>query len=169
MRGISIYALVILFSISIFSCQEKEDLSANQLEGLYESREFIDSLELWTVSTYKFAPNGSYEFWITMRSSETGSDLGYRRFLKGEYQWDGLTLSYQPENGDGLPFGSPELYRPKSQLESFDNYVFDYFRALKAKLEFSSSKEIMVYQEIYPDTWPEVNQEESRTFIRVSR
>lgn len=167
MKHYSIFALLIFFSIGFFSCQEKDELSPNQLEGVYEFREFIDSLGLWSVSTYDFKANGTYQFYITMRNTEEGTDLGFRRFLNAKYQWNGQVLSYQPENGQGIPFGSDELYRPKSQLDSFDSYVLDYFRELKASLDFTPNKEKMTYLEIYPETWQ--NEDLPKTFIRVNR
>ncbi|MHA7131551.1 hypothetical protein [Algoriphagus namhaensis] len=158
-------ALLFFFSIGLFSCQEEENFSPNALNGVYEYREFEDSLNLWVVTTYDFRPNGRYDYSITLREEPEGKDLGYRRFLSADYQWDGQTLAYQPENGYGIPSDSDALYVPRSQLESLDYIIFDYFRELKAELNFGDGT--MTYLEIYPDWWS--FRDEPRTFIKISK
>ena len=151
MKYFSCVFLVILFAL--LSCSENDNPRNNSLSGIYEARNFVDSLNLWVVSAYEFHKKGTYEYRISIRESEEGEDIGFNRIYPATYEWDGLMMNYIPKNGHGVPFSGNELFLPKNELVSYDNIVFDYFRPLQASLTFTESGAKMIYQEIFPESW----------------
>jgi hypothetical protein len=159
----ALFAIVFGFS----SCQEDDELLPTQLEGRFENRTFVDSLDLWVIIAYDFNRTGTFQYIETVRNTENGNEIGYRRIFPGTYDWNGEIFKYFPENGEGIPFDGNEIYRPKDKLDSFANIIFDYFRPLEARLEFVQNGNTMNYTEIYPEIWEFESQ--TKSFIKVSK
>jgi len=137
---LALFAIVFGFS----SCQEDDELLPTQLEGVWEERSFVDSLDYWVVNTIDFDRNGTYQARTTVRDSENGPDLGHRFYFDTKYDWDTKILTYFPNEGYFL--NTSKFYTPKAKLVLA---IMCYFRQPKAQLTFSADGKTMNYLEIF--------------------
>ena len=70
------FALVAVFA-ALISCTENEE-PISPLIGTWESRGFVDSLDLWFVETMEFKNDSVFDLTLTVRDTEIESTLGYR-------------------------------------------------------------------------------------------
>lgn len=138
------FALVAVFA-ALISCTENEE-PISPIIGTWESRVFVDSLDLWFVETLEFKNDSIFDLTITVRELETGPDLGFRLVTTSWYNLEGDTFKYY--YSDVLMyFGHHEeapLYVPKSELNAG---IVDFFRIPEGILTFSSDRRRFQFQE----------------------
>jgi hypothetical protein len=167
MKASTTFVFAILF-LSIISCNEEEE-PRSPIIGTWENRNYVDSLGIWFVESYKFKNDSLFDIASTVREVETGKDLGYTMTTTSWYNLEGNTfqyyydyvLMYSKFEEDGPFFGAQDDLRPA---------IVDFFRIPKGKLTFSNNLRQFTFQE---DCWkPNPDNEDciefpSQTFIRV--
>ncbi|WP_026951902.1 hypothetical protein [Algoriphagus mannitolivorans] len=140
------FSLTLVAVIAILvSCAENEEPSSPLL-GTWESRVYVDSLNLWFVETMEFKNDSIFDLTQSFRSSETGPDLGYRLMAPSWYNLEGSTFKFYYSNGlfhFSTP-NDPALYVPKSELKVG---VADIFRIPEGVLTFTSDRKKFKYEE----------------------
>lgn len=110
------FALLAVFSVFI-SCSENER-PVNPLVGVWENREYVDSLSVWFVETLHFKNDSVFEQSLTVRQSEKGENLGYRWFSEGVYTQEANEISFNffLEYKFHQKDGSEIIFEPKNKL-----------------------------------------------------
>lgn len=117
MKKCILFALVIVLG-TLISCSE-DDKPINPLIGTWESRVFVDSLDVWFVETIEIKNDSLYSIAETVRETESGPDLGYRLYVESFYELNGKIFSLGPWNSYTIVRqGSQEpLFVSKSELD----------------------------------------------------
>lgn len=79
---------------TLISCTENDE-PQNPFVGIWEHREFVDSLDVWFVETLEFKNDSVFEQYLTVRQTEEGANLGYRRYSEAKYTQDAEEVSFQ--------------------------------------------------------------------------
>lgn len=87
------FALVATLAAFI-SCTENDE-PRNPLIGIWEHREFVDSLDVWYVETLDFKNDSVFEQYLTVRQTEEGANLGYRQYSEAKYSQDAERVSFR--------------------------------------------------------------------------
>ncbi|MEB2776673.1 hypothetical protein SYJ56_15215 [Algoriphagus sp. D3-2-R+10] len=157
----------VFFLVSLVSCIEEED-PRSPLIGTWESRSYMDSLDIWIVDSYRFKSDSVFDLTATVRKTEFGEELGYRMTASSWYNLEESIFQYYYSDAL-IYFGGGEngpFYGPKDKMNPG---IVDFFRVPKGKLTFSSDMRQFTFQE---DCW-KVNPDNdciefpSQTFVRV--
>ncbi|WPR74369.1 hypothetical protein [Algoriphagus sp. NG3] len=167
MRHLSLLILACC-GLSLYGCSDPEE-PQSPLIGTWESRNYSDSLDVWFVESYSFRNDSLFDVTSSVRTTETGEELGYRLTATSWYNFEGDIFQYYYADAM-IHFGGSEnqpLYVPKQDLSPG---IVDFFRTPKGKLTFSSDLRQFTFQE---DCWNVNNDNDciefpSQTFVRVN-
>lgn len=160
------FALIALLTVFI-SCTEDEE-PMGPLIGIWEHREFVDSLDVWMVESMEFKNDSIFDINMTFRDSETGPELGYRLSATSWYNLEGDTFKYY--YSDALlhfEYGEDaKLYVPKEDLKPA---IVDFFRIPEGVLSFSADRRRFQFQENCLVINPDIDcfQSPKKEYIRV--
>jgi hypothetical protein len=118
----SLYYL--FFAVILFtSCKDEDDTAPQDfLNDTYEVVGENTDTGIWYVRQYAFKADGTYEYFILLRESESGSDLGYSYYIKGTYTLRGQELVTKVTESFALDYEAyPDGYAESlSDLEAQD-------------------------------------------------
>lgn len=139
------YLLLFVLSVSLFSCQDKEE-PLSPLIGTWEVRDYVDSLDLWFVDSYKFKNDSVFDLTSLVRENEIGSTLGYRMTTTSWYNFEEGIFRYYYD--DVLMYwGGESGPRYTDDLANLQPAIVDFFRVPKGPLTFAADFKSFDFQE----------------------
>lgn len=160
--------IILLISLGLISCNQDDSPELpTQLEGVWEQRVYVDSVDLWVVNAFEFKANLNYQFRTIVRKTADGNDLGYRYLQDDSYTWDGTTFNYFPSIVNWINPRGQKFYVPRQELILG---IVDYQYPPEALLTFIENKSKMIYQQKCPkDLKGCVNSSAPIEYVRVVR
>jgi len=140
--------LIVLLSFFVMSCNHDDGQAFPvQLDGVWEQRVYVDSVDFWVVNSFEFKANLTYQFRTTVRKTASGEDLGFRYVHDDSYTWDGINFIYFPNIVNWIDTRGKAFYVQKQELLLG---TIDYQYAPEASLTFIEKRTKMIYQQKCP-------------------
>ena len=161
------FLFLIFLSLTFLSCNDEDNLPV-QLSGVWEERNYVDSVDFWVVNTLEFKNDSEFQFRTTVRETETGNDLGYRFYYDDTYDWDGKTFNYSPDMAFWIDYREEKFYTKKEDLKAG---VIDFVSWPSANITFVEGNSKLIFQNICTSTnadYCENAQYPEREYIRVN-